>query len=111
MDVSFASKKTNLFKYSRLLQIHHGPSEVFGPQQPSTHAVEGVWSCWDYIYIFPISHLKSPSFREVDRGRWSKHVETWANMAGDWTLGSVRLGETLSSKKPGLPGFDGLVQF
>ena len=62
----------------------------------------------NYIYI---SHLKSPSFREVDPGRWSKHVEIWANMSGDWTLGSVRLGETLSSKKPGLPGFDGLVQF
>lgn len=55
--------------------------------------------------------MKSPSFREVDPGRWSKHVEIWANMSGDWTLGSVRLGETLSSKKPGLPGFDGLVQF
>ena len=45
-------QKTNLFKYSRLLQIHHVPSEVFGPQQPSTHAVEGVWSCWDFIYIY-----------------------------------------------------------
>ena len=66
MDVSFASKKN---KYSRLLQIHHVPSEVFG-QQPSTHAVEGVWNLsWDYInfkvFPFEIAFLE----REVDPGR------------------------------------------